>query len=177
MCMRNAQSDVGQQAVTGFTPAVLPNRLRIYVTRMYIHAYTCMRIHVRIYIHIRVYMCVCTSPTSPIRARVPAHTYARAYPYTRAHSHTTHTHTDTHIHTHDTAILRRSANQWRNCKPVHPRGPPVVHAAWISNLSPPLIFVFPFFFFTQSPSTVSLAAPDFTPKLFTYGESGLRGGS
>lgn len=112
MCMRNAQSDVGQQAVTGFTPAVLPNRLRIYV---YTRIYT--RVHVRVHI-----------ASSPVCARVPACIYICA-------------------HTHaSTAILRRSANQWRNCKPVHPRGPSVVHAAWISNLSPPLISsFFPFF--------------------------------
>lgn len=71
-----------------------------------------------------------------------------AYVYTRVHIYVyTRTHMSPHSHTHvDTAILRRSANQWRNCKPVHPRGPSVVHAAWISNLSPSLISsFFPFF--------------------------------
>lgn len=77
--------------------------------------------------------CMCTRACA---YRKPAGTQVCA----RAHTHA-------HARTHSTAILRRSANQWRNCKPVHPRGPPVVHAAWwISNLL--RIFVFlPFFSF------------------------------
>jgi len=62
----NAQSDVGQQAVTGFTPAVLPNRLRI-----------CFRICMRIWAHTlarectRAYVYITYTRASPFSAAVP----------------------------------------------------------------------------------------------------------
>lgn len=71
MCMRNAQSDVGQQAVTGFTPAVLPNRLRIYVARTYTR------------VHVRVHMVSFAS----VRSSARVHIYIYIY-HTRTHTHT-----------------------------------------------------------------------------------------
>lgn len=59
-------------------------------------------VYTRVYVHVRVHIASFTSTRSSARI----------------------IHTHTHV---STAILRHSANQWRNCKPVHPRGPPVVH--------------------------------------------------
>lgn len=56
----NAQSDVSQQAVTGFTPALLPNRLRIYAVYVHTYAYTQRRarwdIHAFVHTCARVYV-------------------------------------------------------------------------------------------------------------------------
>lgn len=122
--------------------AMLANRLLRALHRpccQTAYVYTYMYIYTRV--HVRVHIASSTNTGSSARV----HIYARIYACTR-----------------DTAILRRSANQWRNCKPVHPRGPSVVRTyihAWISNLSLSSLLRFSFFFFTQSPSTVSLTVP------------------
>jgi len=66
------------------------------------------------YVYVRVHAC----------ARVHVHTasHQSTQVCTRAQ------HTLIQVRTHSIAILHRSANQWRNCKPVHPKGP-AVHAA------------------------------------------------
>lgn len=64
------------------------------------------------------YTCMCTRACAYRKPPEHASMHVRARTYTH-----------TQVRTHSTAILRRSANQWRNCKPVHPKGPPAVHAA------------------------------------------------
>lgn len=92
--------------------------------------------------------------------------YARIF--ARMH---THIYTHTHEHRHSPPQCQSVAELQAGAS-ERPTGH--THATWISNLL--LIFVFPLFF-TRSPSTVSLTAPNFAPKLFMYSESGLRGGS
>lgn len=115
------------------------------------------------YVYVRVDACARACMCIP---QAQSNTRAREYARARALIHT---------RTHSIAILRRSANQWRNCKPVHPRGPHGHTTCGVVDFQSPSHLRFSPFF-TQSPSTVSLVAPNFAPKLFfMFGESRLRG--
>lgn len=114
----------------------------------------CTRVHVHTASHRSTQVCTC--------ARVRALVY-----YVRAHS---------------TAILRRSANQWRNCKPVHPRGPPYIRSYIHARRGGfPISFAssfFPLFFHSIDFHRFTGCPPSFAPKLFyVRRESRLRGGS